>query len=378
MTTTTYSFTEKKRIRKDFGKRRRCSMFRTCWRSRSTPTASSCSRTAIQMRATTKACTRRSVRYFRFQLFGQRGARIRQLSPGRAAVRRARMPFARHDLRRAAARAGAPGHLRPRVVEQGGQVREGAGSLHGRNSAHDRHRHLHHQRHRARRSFRSCTVRRACSSITTAARRISRASCCIPARVIPYRGSWLDFEFDPKDCAVHAYRPSPQTAGDDAAARARLQRTKQMLDIFFEKNVFHLGKKDGAALELVAERLRGETLQLRPAAGDKIIVEAGKRITARHVRALAEIEDQDAGSAGRIPGRPHHRARHRRPEDRRSAGLGEREINEAHLENVPQGGRRQDRHAVRERSRPRSVRLATRCASIRPRRRSKRWSRSIA
>ncbi len=42
------------------------------------------------------------------------------------------------------------------------------------------------------------------------------------ARVIPYRGSWLDFEFDPKDFVLRAYRPSSQTAGNHPAARARL------------------------------------------------------------------------------------------------------------------------------------------------------------
>ena len=43
------------------------------------------------------------------------------------------------------------------------------------------------------------------------------------ARIIPYRGSWLDFEFDPKDLRVRAHRPPPQAAGDDPAARARLR-----------------------------------------------------------------------------------------------------------------------------------------------------------
>ena len=40
------------------------------------------------------------------------------------------------------------------------------------------------------------------------------------ARVIPYRGSWLDFEFDAKDLVLRPHRPPPQAAGDHAAARA--------------------------------------------------------------------------------------------------------------------------------------------------------------
>jgi DNA-directed RNA polymerase subunit beta len=62
------------------------------------------------------------------------------------------------------------------------------------------------------------------------------------ARIIPYRGSWLDFEFDPKDCAVHAHRPPPQAAGHDPAARAGLQQ-REMLDEFFDINTFHMSKE---------------------------------------------------------------------------------------------------------------------------------------
>ena len=105
------------------------------------------------------------------------------------------------------------------------------------------------------------------------------------ARIIPYRGSWLDFEFDPKDALftrIDRRRKLPVTQ----LLRALGYNNEQILDIFFEKNVFHLDKKEGAKLELVAERLRGETLNFDLRAGDKVIVEAGKRITARHVREL--------------------------------------------------------------------------------------------
>jgi DNA-directed RNA polymerase subunit beta len=53
------------------------------------------------------------------------------------------------------------------------------------------------------------------------------------ARIIPYRGSWLDFEFDPKDLRVCAYRPSPQTAGS-VLLRALDYSTEEMLDMFYE------------------------------------------------------------------------------------------------------------------------------------------------
>ncbi|GAA0724437.1 DNA-directed RNA polymerase subunit beta [Dokdonella soli] len=124
------------------------------------------------------------------------------------------------------------------------------------------------------------------------------------ARVIPYRGSWLDFEFDPKDALftrIDRRRKLPVTV----LLRALGYTNEGMLDIFFEKNVFHLGKKDGATLDLVAERLRGETLNFDLRVGDSVIVEAGKRITARHVRQLESakiksLEVPDEYLIGRI------------------------------------------------------------------------------
>ena len=124
------------------------------------------------------------------------------------------------------------------------------------------------------------------------------------ARVIPYRGSWLDFEFDPKDALftrIDRRRKLPVTV----LLRALGYGNEEMLNIFFEHNVFHLGKKGGTTLELVAERLRGETLSFDLVVGDKVLVEAGKRITARHVRQLAAenitaLEVPDDYPVGRI------------------------------------------------------------------------------
>ena len=124
------------------------------------------------------------------------------------------------------------------------------------------------------------------------------------ARVIPYRGSWLDFEFDPKDALftrIDRRRKLPVTV----LLRALGYSNEEMLDIFFEKNVFHLGKKESAKLDLVAERLRGETLNFDLRIGDDVIVETGKRITARHVRQLESakiksLEVPDEYLIGRI------------------------------------------------------------------------------
>ncbi|MBF6025770.1 DNA-directed RNA polymerase subunit beta [Lysobacter niastensis] len=107
------------------------------------------------------------------------------------------------------------------------------------------------------------------------------------ARIIPYRGSWLDFEFDPKDALftrIDRRRKLPVTV----LLRALGYSNEEMLREFFEINTFHIDPKEGVQLELVPERLRGETLNFDLADGERVIVEAGRRITARHVKQLEQ------------------------------------------------------------------------------------------
>ncbi len=104
-------------------------------------------------------------------------------------------------------------------------------------------------------------------------------------RVIPYRGSWLDFEFDPKDCVfvrIDRRRKLPATI----LLRALDFTSEQMLEMFFETNQFHV-KKDGFSIDLIPERMRGDvaSFEIKDKKGDTI-VEVGRRITARHVRLL--------------------------------------------------------------------------------------------
>ena len=108
------------------------------------------------------------------------------------------------------------------------------------------------------------------------------------ARIIPYRGSWLDFEFDPKDC-VFARIDRRRKLPVSIILRALGITETEILDTFFEKNTFEL-TADSAAMRLVPQRLRGETATFEIRAGDTVIVEEGRRITARHVRQL-----EDAG-----------------------------------------------------------------------------------
>ncbi len=106
------------------------------------------------------------------------------------------------------------------------------------------------------------------------------------ARIIPYRGSWLDFEFDPKD-AVFARIDRRRKLPVTIILRALGMNETEILDIFFEKNAFILAKEE-TSMELVPQRLRGETASFEIKVGNKVIVEEGRRITARHVRELEQ------------------------------------------------------------------------------------------
>ncbi|NND39306.1 MAG: DNA-directed RNA polymerase subunit beta, partial [Pseudomonadales bacterium] len=109
------------------------------------------------------------------------------------------------------------------------------------------------------------------------------------ARVIPYRGSWLDFEFDPKDLIyvrIDRRRKLPATV----LLRALGYSSEQMLDEFFETNAFEI-TGEGYAMALVPERLRGEiaAFDIKDGKG-KVVVEQGRRITVRHINKLEEAK----------------------------------------------------------------------------------------
>jgi len=106
------------------------------------------------------------------------------------------------------------------------------------------------------------------------------------ARVIPYRGSWLDFEFDPKDMVfvrIDRRRKLPATI----ILHALDFSDEDILELFFERNVFHLKADGNISMDLIPERMRGEvtTFDIKDKKGE-VIVEEGRRITARHVRLL--------------------------------------------------------------------------------------------
>ena len=108
------------------------------------------------------------------------------------------------------------------------------------------------------------------------------------ARVIPYRGSWLDFEFDPKDnvyVRIDRRRKLPATI----LLRALGYNNQEILDIFFD-HVEYTFTKEGVTFDLIPERLRGETAVFDITAGKDIIVEAGRRVTMRHIKLLEKAK----------------------------------------------------------------------------------------
>ncbi|UHD15593.1 DNA-directed RNA polymerase subunit beta [Thiocapsa bogorovii] len=127
------------------------------------------------------------------------------------------------------------------------------------------------------------------------------------ARVIPYRGSWLDFEFDPKDnvfVRIDRRRKLPATI----LLRALGYGVEDILERFFETDTFRIRDRS-VTLDLVPERLRGETVGFDVMLGDELLVESGRRVTARHIRELqkAGVERLDVPSdflVGRVLAHP--------------------------------------------------------------------------
>ena len=108
------------------------------------------------------------------------------------------------------------------------------------------------------------------------------------ARIIPYRGSWLDFEFDQKDlvfCRIDRRRKIPATI----LLRALGYSVQEILDRFFTTNLFHI-KKANISLELIPERLRGEIAAFEIKKGKKTFVQKDQRITARHIREMEQAD----------------------------------------------------------------------------------------
>ena len=109
------------------------------------------------------------------------------------------------------------------------------------------------------------------------------------ARIIPYRGSWLDVEFDPKDqvfVRIDRRRKLPATI----LLKALDYSAQDILEIFYDNNKYFIGKDGALSVELVPTRLRGVVLNFDVKNKRTVIVPSGSRITARHIRDIEKAK----------------------------------------------------------------------------------------
>ncbi|MGA2311172.1 MAG: DNA-directed RNA polymerase subunit beta [Xanthobacteraceae bacterium] len=108
------------------------------------------------------------------------------------------------------------------------------------------------------------------------------------ARIIPYRGSWLDIEFDAKDIVyarIDRRRKIPVTS----LLYALGMSGEEILNTFY-KQVHYKRTKEGWRVPFDANRLRGYKAikNLVDADTGKTVLEEGKKLTVRAARQLAE------------------------------------------------------------------------------------------
>jgi len=108
------------------------------------------------------------------------------------------------------------------------------------------------------------------------------------ARIIPYRGSWLDIEFDAKDI-VHARIDRRRKIPVTSLLYALGMDGEEILHTFFSQ-VIYKRTKDGWRLPFDANRMRGfkAVNDLIDADSGEVILEADRKLTARAARQLAE------------------------------------------------------------------------------------------
>ena len=110
------------------------------------------------------------------------------------------------------------------------------------------------------------------------------------ARVIPYRGSWLDFEFDAKDnifARIDRRRKIPATILLHALGFS----DKEIIDVFFETDKYQLSKKE-IKLQINLDHLKGSVADFDINVGRKTIVSKGKRINALHIKQIKDTRNK--------------------------------------------------------------------------------------
>ncbi len=109
------------------------------------------------------------------------------------------------------------------------------------------------------------------------------------ARIIPYRGSWLDVEFDPRDL-VYVRIDRRRKLPASILIRALDYSTQDILEMFYDNNIYYVDKDGNFSIELVPSRLRGAVLNFDIMNKRTVIVKSGARITSRHVREIEKAK----------------------------------------------------------------------------------------
>ncbi|MFT4517538.1 MAG: DNA-directed RNA polymerase subunit beta [Gammaproteobacteria bacterium] len=108
------------------------------------------------------------------------------------------------------------------------------------------------------------------------------------ARVIPYRGSWLDFEFDQKDI-IFARIDRRRKIASTIILRALGYDTKQIIDLFYESNKVTI-EKEQFFIEQKLDDLKGSIAAFDILHGKKVIVAKGKRINIQHIESAKKAK----------------------------------------------------------------------------------------
>ena len=104
-------------------------------------------------------------------------------------------------------------------------------------------------------------------------------------RVIPNRGSWLDFEFDAKDL-VYVRIDRRRKLLATILLKALQLTNQQILEKFYETEIYKIKKNEIYQLQVIPRRLMGRVSPIDIQAKGESIVKKGERITARHIRKI--------------------------------------------------------------------------------------------
>ncbi len=309
-----YSYTERKRIRKSFGKRDSVLEVPYLLQMQKDAYTAFLQADVAPSRAHRRGPAGRLRRGLPDRL-AQRFCRdeVHRIQPGQARLRRARVPDPRPDLRLGRARQGAADHLRPRVLHaavQGGQGGQGAGGLHGRSAAHDRQGLLHHQRHRARDRLAAAPLAgRVLRARQGQDAQLGQAAVLGPHHSLPRLLAGLRVR--PEGHPVLPRRPPPQDAGDDPAQGHRPDARVDPGELLRQRQLPPDGQRRADGVRARAPARRSGPLrhhrQVRQGGG----AQGQARHRAPHPRAGA-VRHHPHQRAGRLPGRPRGGPHHRR------------------------------------------------------------------